>query len=224
MWDAGSRQRRHRILHRVQLRRWRHRILHRVQLRRYQGELTGYSFQVRLFICGALRERRQHSRVLLLRQLNILQRGVDGWLRYRGGSRLMWRQCNEAVEIRQGEVRQREAIEIRQREIRQREAIEVRQREIRQREIRQRIGGGRANDGQGGQGYQYRWHSTRSPLLCRLRLFLFLCFFVRCFSHLRSLRISPVARFFLAADQENKKAVAWRSSDASRAIAHPNSA
>jgi hypothetical protein len=33
-------------------------------------------------------------------------------------------------------------------------------------------------------------------------------FFVRCFRHLRSLRISPVARFVPAADQENKKAVA----------------
>lgn len=84
MWDAGSRQRRHRILHRVQLRRLRHRILYRVQLRRYQGELTGYSFQIRLFGFGTLRERRQHSCVLLLRQLNILQRRVDGGIRYRG--------------------------------------------------------------------------------------------------------------------------------------------
>jgi hypothetical protein len=50
----------------------------------------------------------------------------------------MWRPCSEAVEIRQ-----REVIEIRQREV-----IEVRQGEAI--EIRQRIGGGRANDGQGG--------------------------------------------------------------------------
>ena len=28
---------------------------------------------------------------------------------------------------------------------------------------------------------------------------------IRCFGHLRSLRVSPVARFFLAADQKNKK-------------------
>jgi hypothetical protein len=42
----------------------------------------------------------------------------------------MWRPCSEAIEIRQGEAF----------EIRQRKAIE----------IRQSIGGGRANDGQGG--------------------------------------------------------------------------
>jgi hypothetical protein len=50
----------------------------------------------------------------------------------------MWRLCSEATEIRQ-----REAIEIWQRK-----AIEMRQREAI--EIRQSIGGGRANDGQGG--------------------------------------------------------------------------
>ena len=54
-WDAGSRQRR------------RHRILQGAHLRRQQGELTGYSFQIRLLGCGALRERRQHVGVLLLR-------------------------------------------------------------------------------------------------------------------------------------------------------------
>ena len=71
MWDAGSRQRR------------RHRILHRVELRRYQGELTGYSFQIRLLSRGTLREQYQHSCVLLLRQLNILQCRADGGIRYR---------------------------------------------------------------------------------------------------------------------------------------------
>ena len=44
-WDAGSRQRR------------RHWIPQRAHLRRQQGELTGYSFQIRLLGCGALRER-----------------------------------------------------------------------------------------------------------------------------------------------------------------------
>ena len=61
MWDAGSRQRRHRILQSV-------------RLRRQRGELTGYSFQIRLLSCGALRQRDQYSCILLLRQLNILQR------------------------------------------------------------------------------------------------------------------------------------------------------
>jgi hypothetical protein len=126
MWNAGSRQRRHRILHGV-------------QLRRYQGELTGYSFQIRLFICGALRERHQHSRVLLLRRLNILQCRADNGIRYRDGNRLMWRLCSEAVEIRQREIRHREAIKIRQRDIREREVIK----------IRQRIGHRRANDDHG---------------------------------------------------------------------------
>ena len=71
MRDAGSRQRRHRILQSV-------------RLRRQREELTGYFFQIRLLSCSALRERHQHSRVLLLRQLNILQcRGYDG-IRYRG--------------------------------------------------------------------------------------------------------------------------------------------
>src|SRR3984893_17017459 len=125
----------------------------------------------------------------------------------------MWRLCKEAIEIRQ-----REVIEIRQREV-----IEIRRREAI--EIRQRIGGGRANDGQGGQGHHYRRHSARSPLRCRLRLFISLRFFVRCFSHLRSLRVSPVARFFLAADQQTKKEPSrGRSSDDSRAIARPSSA
>ena len=69
MWDAGSRH-------------WRHRILQRVGLRRQRGELTGYSPQVLVLRCGALRQRSQHNRILLLRYLNILQRRVDGiWYR-----------------------------------------------------------------------------------------------------------------------------------------------
>src|ERR1700716_2097228 len=36
-------------------------------------------------------------------------------------------------------------------------------------------------------------------------MFISLRFFIRCFSHLRSLRVSPVARFFLAADQQTEK-------------------
>jgi hypothetical protein len=192
MWDAGSRQRRHRTLHSV-------------HLRRQRGELTGYSSQIRLLSCGALRERHQHGSVLLLRQLNILKCRADRGIRYRDRSRFTCRLCGEAIEIRQ-----RETVEIRQGkaiEIRQREAIEIRQGEAI--EIRQGIGGGRANDGQGGQGHQYRRDPVRSPLKCRLRLLICLRFFVRGFSHLRSLRVSPVARFFLAADQQNKKAVAW---------------
>ncbi len=133
MWDAGSRQRRHRILQSV-------------GLRRQRGELTGYSLQIRLLSCGTLRERHQHSCTLLLRRLNILQCGGDGiW--YRGGSRLTWRLRSGAIgswAIGSGaiESRQREAIEIWQREL-----IEIRQREVK---IRQRVGGGRADDGQGG--------------------------------------------------------------------------
>src|SRR5271156_6449870 len=122
----------------------------------------------------------------------------------------MWRLCKEAIEIRQ-----REAIEIRQRE-----AIEIRPGEAL--ETRQSIGGGRANDGQGGYGDHDHRRPARNPLLCRLRLSLRL--FVWCFDHLRSLRVSPVARLFLAADQQNKKPPPGRSSDNSRAIAHPNSA
>ena len=70
MRDAGSRQRRHRTLHSV-------------HLRRQRGKLTGYSFQIRLLSRGVLRERHQHSGVLLLRQLNILQCRADGGIRYR---------------------------------------------------------------------------------------------------------------------------------------------
>ena len=209
MWDAGSRQRRHCILQSV-------------RLRRQRGELAGYSSQIRLLSCGALRQRHQHGCVLLLRQLNILQCRADGGLWCRGWSRLMWRLGNEAVEIRQSD-----AMEIRHREMRQGETRQgvTRQGEIRKEEIRQGIGGGRANDGQGGQGHHYRRHSARSPLLCRLRLFISLRFFVRCLSHLRSLRVSPIARFFLAADPQNKKEPSCaRSSDDSRAIAHPNPA
>ena len=70
IWDAGSRHRRHRALQSG-------------RLRRQRGELTGYSSQIRLLSCGTLRERLQHSRVLLLRQLNILQCRADGGIRYR---------------------------------------------------------------------------------------------------------------------------------------------
>ena len=52
---------------------------------------------------------------------------------------------------------------------------------------------------------------TRLEVPCRaFRLFISLRFFIRCFGHLRSSRVRPVARFFLAADQQNKKrTVAW---------------
>jgi hypothetical protein len=91
---------------------------------------------------------------LLLRQLNIPQCRADDGIWYRGWwSRLTWSLRGEALDIRP-----REAIEIWQGdiEIRQGDVIEIRQSEVtetRQRgaiEIRQGIGGGRANDGQGG--------------------------------------------------------------------------
>src|SRR5712671_6953608 len=125
MWDAGSRQRRDCTLQSL-------------RLRRQRGELTGYSFQIRLLSCGVLRERHQHNCVLLLRQLNILQCRPDDGIWYRNWSRLSWRLCSEAFEIRPGE-----AVEVRQGDV-----IEIRQGGVI--ETRQRIGGGRANDSQGG--------------------------------------------------------------------------
>ena len=92
--DAGSRQRRRR------------RILQGVHLRRQQGELTGYSFQIRLLGCGVLRERRQHIGVLLLRRLNVPQSRPDDWIRYEDWSRYGdWsrdrqRKCSDAIELR----------------------------------------------------------------------------------------------------------------------------
>ena len=45
---------------------------------------------------------------------------------------------------------------------------------------------------------------------CAFGLFISGRFFIRRSSHLRSFRVSPVARFFIAADQQNKKkTVAW---------------
>jgi hypothetical protein len=186
-WDAGSRQRRH---------RW---ILQRAHLRRQHGELAGYSFQIRLLSCGALRERRQHGCVLLLhgcvlllRRLNVPQSRPDNWIRYEDWSRVRRRRCSDAIEIRRGEaaeVRQGETVNFRQREL-----IEIRQREAT--ETRQEIGGGGTNDGQGGQGHRDHRHPARSHLLCQLGLFVSLRFPVRFFGHLRSLRLSPVARFF----------------------------
>src|SRR5215472_3263813 len=108
----------------------------------------------------------------------------------------MWRLCHDATEIRQ-----REAVEIWQRE-----AIENRQREAI--EIRQSIGCGRADHGQGGDGDQDRRRAARSRLLHRFRLSL--RFLVRCFGHLRSSTISPVAKISprrRSAKQE--RAVAW---------------
>lgn len=112
--------------------------LQSLRLRRQRGELAGYSFQIRLLRCGVLRERRQHNGVLLLRQLKIYQCRPDDGIWHRGWSRLGWRLCSDTFEIRQGE-----AVEVRQGEV-----IEIRQGEVL--EARQGIGGGRANDGQGG--------------------------------------------------------------------------
>ena len=61
-----------------------------------------------------------------------------------------------------------------------------------------------------------------ADILCRLGLFISYRFFIRCFSHPRSLRVSPVARLFLA--NKTKKPSRGRPSDDSRAIAHPYSA
>jgi hypothetical protein len=102
--------------------------------------------------------------------------------------------------------RRSEAIEIRQRDIRQGE------REIRQRDaskIREKIRGGGANDGQGKQEHRQCRHPARSPLRCRRRLIILLRCFIRCFSHLHSLRVRPGARVFLAAISKTKKAAAW---------------
>jgi hypothetical protein len=138
-WDAGSRQRR------------RHLILQEAHLRRQQGELTGYSFQIRLLGGGALHERHQHIGVLLLRGLNVPQSRPDNWIRYEDWSRARRRRCRDAIVLWRGgaaEVRQGEPIDARQREL-----IEIRQREAA--ETRQGIGGGGTNDGQGGQRHRY---------------------------------------------------------------------
>src|SRR6476660_6315828 len=125
MREAGSRHRRHRTLQGV-------------RLRRQRGELTGYSSQIRLLSCEALRERHQHSCVLLLRPLNILQCRADGvW--FRGCSRLVWRRCSEAAEIRQ-----REAIEIRHGD-RQGEVTEIRQGEMSARKNSAKINSAKRN-------------------------------------------------------------------------------
>jgi hypothetical protein len=245
MWDAGRRKRRHWILQSVRLRRlqggsggeprarirrrdagsrqrcrW---ILQSVNLRRQQGELTGYSFQIRLLSCSALRERHQRSCVFLLRQLNILQCRSDDRVRYRGWSRLRWRLCGDPIEVRQreaAEVRQGEAINFRQGNFRQRELIEIRQGEAA--EARQGIGGSGTNDGQGSQRHRYRRRPARSHRLCRLGPFVSLRFLIGCFGHVRSLRLSPGARFFPIAGQQNKKEPPrGGSSNDSRAIAPP---
>ena len=77
--DAGCRQRAADAGSRQRLRR--RRILQRVHLRRQQGELTGYSFQIRLLGCCGLRERRQRIDVLLLRRLNVSQSRPDDRIR-----------------------------------------------------------------------------------------------------------------------------------------------
>jgi hypothetical protein len=188
-WDAGSRQRRRRILQGV-------------HLRRQHGELTGYSFQIRLLGSGALREQHQHIGVLLLRRLNVPQSRPDHWIRYEDWSRVRRRRCSsDAIEIRRGEaaeVRQGETVNFRQREL-----IEIRQREAT--ETRQGIGGGGTNDGQGGQGHRDHRHPARSHLLCQLGLFVSLRFPVRFFGHLRSLRPQPSRKILPIAGQQTKE-------------------
>ena len=138
-WDAGSRQRWDAGSHQ----RWRRWILQGVHLRRQHGELTGYSFQIRLLHDGALREQLQHGCVLLLRRLKVPQSRPDNRIRHQHRRRGWRRRCGDAIEIRRGEaaeVRHGEPIDARQREL-----IEIRQREAA--ETRQGIGGGGANDG-----------------------------------------------------------------------------
>jgi len=140
-WNAGSRQRR------------RHLILQGAHLRRQQGELTGYSFQIRLLGSGALHERHQNVGVLLLRRLNVPQARPDNWIRYEDGSRDRRRRYSDTFVIWRGEaaeVRQGEPIDARQRDlkIRQREATKT----------RQEIGGGGTNDGKGAQAHGYHRH------------------------------------------------------------------
>ena len=190
--DAGSRQRR------------RHRILQGAHLRRQHGELTGYSFQIRLLGCGALRERQQRIGILLLRHLNVPQSRPDNCIRYEDWSRVRRRRCSDAIEIRRGEaaeVRQGEPIDARQSDL-----IEFRQREAT--ETRQGIGGGGTNDDQGGQRHRDHRHPARGHLLCRLGLLVRLRFPGRCFGHLRSLRLSPVARFVPSPVSKDKRAIA----------------
>jgi hypothetical protein len=146
-WDAGS----HRRCDAGSRQRRRHLILQGAHLRRQQGELTGYSFQIRLLGCGALHERHQHIGVLLLRRLNIPQSRPDNWIRYKDWSRVGRRRCSDASGIWRGEaaeVRQGEPLDVRQREL-----IEIRQREAT--ETPPRIGGGGTNDAQGSQGHRY---------------------------------------------------------------------
>jgi len=213
MRDAGRRQRRHRAMKGI-------------HLRRQRRELTGHSLQIRLLGFRALRELLQGSCMLLLRRLNIPQPSADDGIRYRGGRRLGRRCCSNAIGFRR-----RGAIEIRQGEVvefREREAVQFRQRqgiEIRQEEtvgIRQEVGGSRANDRQGGQRHHCRRHARRGPLAYGLSRLVCLRFLVRCLSHLRfltSAQSQPRHR------SENKEAAAWDDPAAThRAIAHSVSA
>ena len=99
--DAGCRQR---AADAGRCQRRSHRVLQRVHLRRQQGELTGYSFQIRLLGCGALRERRQRIGVflqrigvLLLGLLNVPQSRPDHRIRHQHWSR---RSCSDALGLR----------------------------------------------------------------------------------------------------------------------------
>ena len=102
--DAGCRQRAADAGRRHRLRRL---ILQRVHLRRQQGELTGYSFQVRPLGRSALRERRQRIGVLLqrigvllLRRLNVPETRPDNGIRNEDRSR---RERGDALRLRCGE-------------------------------------------------------------------------------------------------------------------------
>lgn len=174
--DAGSRQRRYRILQGA-------------YLRRQQGELTGYFLQIRLLGSGALHERHQHVGVLFLRRLNVAQSRPDNWIRYEDRSRWRWwrrRKCSDAIVVRRGE-----AAEVRQGELigaRQGDPIEIRQREAS--ETRQGIGGDGTNDGEGGQGHRCYRRPARGRLRCSVGRFVSLYFLVQCFGHPRFLRHS----------------------------------
>ena len=205
--------------------------LQRIYLRRQGRKLTGYSLQIGLLSCRTLRERRQRRRILSLRELDIRQRGVDGGIRYRGRSNPRWGRRGDPIGFRlRGaiEVRPGEGIEFWQSdmvEIRRRKAVEARQRETGQgktgqRETWQGVGGGRAEDRQGGQRHHGCSHAARGPQRYRLGLLVALHLLVRCFSHLRSLHLSPVATVPQSAKQ--KEPSRGRSSDDPRTIAQPN--
>ena len=218
MWDTASHERPRRTMQRI-------------HLRRQRIELTGYSLKVRLLGFGALGERHQHICALLLRRLDIPQYRAGDGIRHGDRSRFGWSLRGNAIGFQRSytfEIREREVIETRQRdliEFRQREAIEIRQGEAWQRDTRQgkarqrdarqgeawqKVRGGRADDGQCGQGHHCHCDAGRSPLRHRPGLLVCLRLFVRRLSHLRSLSSSAQSQQFPPPPiSKTKRAIAW---------------